>query len=78
MTSAGMRAFVDESSCVRTDTTQEYLIGRPSSPQEIATRSEKRYAIFVFQARSNLTGPMKVIAAAARSQRQSPIWVPCT
>ena len=27
MTSAGMRAFVDESSCVRTDTTQEYLIG---------------------------------------------------
>lgn len=27
MTSGGMRAFVDESSCVRTETTQEYLIG---------------------------------------------------
>lgn len=27
LTSTGMRAFVDESSCVRTATTQEYLIG---------------------------------------------------
>ncbi|NKV32811.1 hypothetical protein GS921_24205 [Rhodococcus hoagii] len=27
MTPAGMRAFVDESNCIRTETTQEYLIG---------------------------------------------------